>query len=122
MGRVTNRLESKALADLLARPPRATLAFLRDGQVELLPVAYRGEGGRHWVGLGHVPPPTDTPASLVIDDGFSWFALRAVTVRGTLAHRGETPSGASVGLDWLELVPRHVTAWDYGSLHEEPDA
>jgi hypothetical protein len=122
MGRVTNRLEPAALSDLLARPPRATLAFLRDGQVEVAPVAYRGEGRRHWVGLAHPLPPTNAGASLVIDDGWSWFALRAVTVRGTLSPKGETPAGAFAGLAWLELVPHHVSAWDYGSLHEEPDA
>jgi hypothetical protein len=120
MGRVTNRVDPAALGDLLAASTRATLAWEADGRLEVAPVRHLGDGGRHFVetpGEGPAPRP-GARASLVLDEGWSWFALRAVTLRGTLAAGPEPPPAAGA---WLELVPERVTAWDYRSLHVEPD-
>jgi hypothetical protein len=125
MGRVTNRVDPSALPDLLAAPCRATLAWEDAGRLQLAPVRYRGQRGRHLLA-----PAPDAPqprpgarASLVLDDGWSWFALRAVTLRGTLAPGPDRPpQGAGSAGRWLELVPEKVTAWDYGTLHAEDEA
>jgi hypothetical protein len=121
MSRASNRVDPAALGDLLAAPCRATLAWTAEGRLELAPVRYAGRDGRHYVTVpreGTAPGP-DTRVSLVLDDGASWFELRAVTLRGVLAPASDPPPG---GEPWLELVPARTTAWDYGAFHEEPDA
>jgi hypothetical protein len=121
MARVTNRVDPASLADLLAAPARATLAWVRADQLELAPVRYAWDRGRHLVAAAgsETPPPPGARASLVLDEGFAWFALRAVTLRGTLATCAASPAPAGA---WLELVPERVAAWDYGRLHEEPES
>jgi hypothetical protein len=125
MGRVTNRVDPATLDVLLARPPRATLAYEREGGVELVPVAHRRDGAHHHVGLAHgnddAGPAPGARASLVVDDGWSWFLLRAVTLRGTLGPAVEGVVGDRADLAWYELRPDRVTAWDYGTLHEAPE-
>jgi hypothetical protein len=125
MGRVTNRVDPATLDALLARPPRATLAYEREGGVELMPVAHRRDGARHHVGFargGEVAGPAPgARASLVVDDGWSWFNLRAITARGTLAAAPEHLARDRADLAWYELGPDRITAWDYGTLHEEPE-
>jgi hypothetical protein len=122
---VTQRVDPSDLDDLLGRPPRAAIAFADGARVETVPVAYRRHGGRHWIGVG----PEDLPAAgaperavLLVDDGRYWFELRAVTLRGRLVAAPQPPPASASDLVWLELVPEHVVAWDYGTLHEEPDA
>lgn len=119
MAPVTNRVDPASLAHLLAAPPRATLTWIQAERLELAPVRYRSASGRHFVALaeGAPAPPAGAPASLVLDDGWSWFELRAVTLRGTLIASPDAPMGAGAR---LELVPERMTAWDYGSLHREP--
>jgi hypothetical protein len=120
MGRVTNRVDPAVLGDLLAAPRRATLAWEQEGALRVAPVRYVGARGRHYLALGAAEgtPPDRARASLVLDEGSAWFALRAVTLRGTLA-RCPAPAAAEAGAAWRELLPERVTAWDYGTLHEE---
>jgi hypothetical protein len=98
-----------AVRDLLENPPRAAVAFVRDGEVEIVPVhgrcaadAYRFE--------------TDAPLDgrevvLVIDDGPYWFELRGISVRGTARRLAP---GRYV------LEPRRLVAWDYGTIRDVP--
>lgn len=119
---MTQRVDVARVDDLLERPARAALAFLRAGHVEPLPVTYRRRDGRHLVGLppGAAPPEEARGrAVLVLDDGRYWFELRAATLRGRLVPVA-APAGLPVALAWLELVPERIVAWDYGLLHEEP--
>jgi len=114
--RVTNRVDPTSLGDLLAAPPRATLAWADGERLAVAPVRYASARGRHFVSAAD-PAPAGARASLVLDDGWSWFALRAVTVRGRLVACPDPPLRAGT---WQELVPEKLTAWDYGSLHAEP--
>jgi hypothetical protein len=122
MGRVTNRVDPAVLGDLVAAPRRATLAWEHGGELEVAPVRYVGARGRHFVALaaGEGSPRDRARASIVLDDGWAWFALRAVTLRGTLAPCAPPPAAAEAGAAWRELLAERVTAWDYGTLHEEP--
>ncbi len=120
MARVTNRVDWSTLRDLVVAPPRATLAWEREDGLGLAPVRYRCAGGRHRVALeAGAVPREGARASLVLDDGWPWFALRAVTIRGTLSPCPPPPGAGGSGVRWLELRPERITAWDYGRLHEE---
>jgi hypothetical protein len=122
MGRVTQRVDPTHVADLLERPPRAAIAFARDATVEPVPVSYRRSDGRSWLGVSRETLPGEQlpeRATLLLDDGRYWFELRAVTLRGRLTAATQPPPGGDGRLLWLEFVPDHVVAWDYGTLHEE---
>lgn len=122
---VTQRVDPEKLRALLERPPRAAIAFVERERIEVLPVTYRHREGRHLVGV----PRRDLPAAsaperafLLVDDGCAWFELRAVSLRGRLLAALAPPAEAPSDLLWLELVPDHVVAWDYATLHEEAEA
>jgi hypothetical protein len=124
MKHVTKRVKPEAVRDLLDRVPRATLAFNDHDAVAALPVAFRFHGGRYWVGLSRstTAPQPAAPVTLVIDEGWYWFDLRGIYLRGNIAPAEPPPGGAST-LDWFELTPVMVSAWEYATLHEEdPDA
>lgn len=123
MARVTQRVDPADLDDLLERPPRAAIAFADGARIEALPVVYRRDGGRHRFGVARDGvPAAGAPERvvLVVDDGRYWFELRAVTLRGRLVA-AEPPAQAASDLLWLELLPEHSVAWDYGTLHEEAE-
>jgi hypothetical protein len=123
--RVTQRVDPSEVEDLLERPPRAAIAFARGAMVDTVPVAYQRTGGRLWIGVpdGSFPPEgAPERVTLLLDDGRYWFELRAVTHRGRLVVPSQPPAGRDAQLVWFELVPDHSVAWDYGTLHEEPDA
>lgn len=122
MARVTQRVDPSQVEDLLERPPRAAIAFARSATVEPVPVAYRRSDGRSWVGVSAETLPSEGPPErvvLLLDDGRYWFELRAVTLRGRLVTAAQPPPGGDARLVWLELVPDHVVAWNYRTLHEE---
>lgn len=115
--RVTRSVQPEDLRELLERPPRATLAFVRDGVIEAVPVAFRFESGRYLVGLpGDAEPPADR-VKLLVDDGHWYFDLRGVWVRGALGPC-EAPPGEPAGTAWFELQPEKAAAWHYGSMRE----
>ena len=116
--RVTRDVEPAAVGDLLEHPPRATLAFTADGEVEVLPVRAVARDGIDTFGVRPhgAPDLADREVVLVRDDGPYWFQLRGVTVRG-IARRAPAPSG-SAHLTWYSIEPRRVLAWDYGALRE----
>jgi hypothetical protein len=49
--RVTQRISEEAARDLLERVPRAHVAFVDGGQLDVVPAAFRFHEGRHWVGI-----------------------------------------------------------------------
>ncbi len=116
--RITRAVKPKDLADLLARPPRASLAFAGGGTLEAAPVAFRFDGGRYWVGLDAdaAARVEDGRVALLVDEGCYHTELRGVSVRGR-AVPGDGPTGqAAAGLTWLEVWPERVSAWNYGAM------
>lgn len=117
MKRVTRSVQPEDLRELLEHPPRATLAFVRDGVIEAVPVAFRSASGRYLVGL---PGGMERPAGrvkLLVDDGHWYFDLRGLWVRGVL-EPSAAPTGAPEGTEWFELRPEKTAAWHYGSMRE----
>jgi hypothetical protein len=119
VARVTQRVAAEEVADLVALPRRAALAFARAGSAVPLPVRYRRNGERIAIGLAResLGGPVPERGVLVVDDGSWWFELRAVTWRGRL-EATTPPAGEDQGLLWLEFVPEREVAWNYGALHE----
>ena len=116
--RVTRDVEPLAVRDLLDHPPRATLAFVGEEGIDLLPVTARFSEGIHRFG---VSPDAGIDFQgrevvLLIDDGEYWFDLRGISVRGTAVHLEPAPSERLV---WYTIEPRRILAWDYGTVREE---
>jgi hypothetical protein len=119
--RVTRDVAVSAVHDLLDHPPRATVAFVDGGAVDLLPARARCSADTHRFGvLPDTAPDLDKrEVVLVIDDGPYWFELRGISVRG-VATRVEPPGdGGADHLVWYAIEPRRVLAWDYGSIRWE---
>lgn len=115
---VTRDVEVATLADLLKRPPRATVAFIDRDEVQVLPVQYRLHGDAHWIGVaGDVAAGLDSAkVVLVIDDGTYWYELRGISVRG-VAERND-PADADAECVWYTIAARRILAWDYGTIRE----
>src|SRR5512143_4054460 len=121
MTRVTQRLAPTALPDLL-ETGRANVAFDDDGTAGVAPVAFRFADGGYWIGLaadGAQRLLASRRVTLVVDDGWYWFELRAVCVQGVVEPASTPPAGLAASLRWLEVMPRRVSAWDYATLHAE---
>jgi hypothetical protein len=118
--RVTREVDPAEVQDLLAHPPRATVAFVDAGEVDVVPVRARLIDGAHAFAVqgGAIPDLAGREVVLIRDDGPYWFELRGVSVRG-LAHPRAAP-GTAYGppLAWYSVEPRRVLAWDYGQLHD----
>ena len=114
--RVTRDVEAAAVVDLLEHPPRATLAFTADGEVEVLPVRAVARDGVDTFGVRpeRAPDLADREVVLVRDDGPYYFQLRGVTVRG-VARRAPQETGELI---WYAIEPRRVLAWDYGAMRD----
>lgn len=119
--RVTQRINEEAARDLLERVPRAHVAFVDGGRLDVVPAAFRFHEGRHWVGVPHNTHGLQmhSKVALTIDEGWYWFELRAVCIRGVVIPANQLPDGVVANLHWFEVIPGTVTAWDYGTLHEE---
>ncbi|MEW6268054.1 MAG: hypothetical protein AB1689_02000 [Thermodesulfobacteriota bacterium] len=122
--RVVRDVTPEHLRDLLEHPPRASLTLVVGDALEQLPVTVRHEHGRYRLAaaadaLASVPDQTE--AVLLIDDGWHWFELRGVSVRGRIARLASSAASGSPaeGASCVELVPRRTIAWDYGTLREE---
>ena len=116
--RITRAARPEDLADLLARPPRASLAFAAGGTVDAAPVAFRFDGGRYWVGMDaeSAVRVENARVVLLVDDGCYHSELRGVSVRGRALPGDGPPGAAATGLIWLEVAPDKVTAWNYGAM------
>ncbi len=119
--RVTRDVEVSAVAALLQHPPRATVAFVERGAVDVLPAraSCSADTYRFGVTAGVAPDLERREVVLVIDDGPYWFELRGISVRGVAEHSEPPDAGESRSLTWYTIHPRRVLAWDYGAIREE---
>ncbi len=117
MREITRAATLADLHDLLDRVPHANLAFETPAGIDAIPVGFRRIDEQFWVGLprGESAPSAGTQAMLLIDDGWFYFELRGLRVRGVLR---DTPAPPALGqaLRWLDLEPEKINAWDYGSM------
>ena len=115
---VTRDVDPTAVRDLLERPPRVAVAFVRDGVADVLPARLRSEGDRHRFAIrGDVDPELSSrEVVLLIDDGPYWFELRGISLRGVATRAADTDAD---GLVWYDLGSGRVLAWDYGAVREE---
>lgn len=114
--RVTRDVEPEALPDLLAHPPRATVAFVHDGAANALPAQVRLEGAKRFAVAADAPDLHDREVVLVVDDGPYWFQLRGVSVRGTARRAAAPGESGAAPLAWYAIDVRRVLAWDYGTV------
>lgn len=120
MGRITQRVDASALDALVERPPRAAITFTHGEDIEAVPVAFRRDRGKLWIGIDRGLPVsngTPVPAVVVVDGGRYWFELRAITWRGRLVPAMAPPAAAD--LQWFEFLVDSDVSWDYATLHEE---
>jgi hypothetical protein len=81
--RVTRDVAPEALRDLLDRPPRASMAFVRAGAPNVLPARVRMSGQRQLFAIDADAAPAleQREIVLLVDDGPYWCQLRGVSVR-----------------------------------------
>jgi hypothetical protein len=114
---VTRDVEPSTLPDLLGHPPRATVAFVSQEKVEVLPVRARHRADTYRFGVSPAAGNLEArEVVLVMDDGAYWFELRGISVRGLARRIAGEPEPA--GLAWYAIEPRRILAWDYGTLRE----
>jgi hypothetical protein len=118
MKQITRAVRPEELQPLLDNPPRATLAFVRDGAIQAMPVAMKYDAGRYFVGLAPAAAPPAGRVKLLVDDGAWYFDLRGVWVRGSLTAC-DTPRGVRGDLAWFELRPEKTAAWHYGRMRAQ---
>ncbi|MCZ7535133.1 MAG: hypothetical protein M5T61_03730 [Acidimicrobiia bacterium] len=114
--RATRRVSIDELADLLADPPRASVAFLAHDEVHLIPVRVCRKGDGFLLGFRAeaLTPRTGTVATLLVDAGVFTPELRGVRLRGVVD--GLADGGPDEELTWCLLVADQVVAWDYSKL------
>jgi len=119
--RVIRDVDPAAVGDLLDHPPRATVAFVDRGVVDLLPVRVRCGADSYRFGVAADPSPdlAGREVVLVLDDGPFWFELRGISVRGVATRVDPPEPQATERLAWYAIAPRRVLAWDYGTIREE---
>lgn len=123
MKRITRNIDLAEARDLLERVPRACVAFAGDDgpRAELVTVLFKDERylvGMHSSAASH--PTAHDEVVLLVDEGFQFFDLRAIYVRGHVE-----PLGGLKGLPgdffWFAVQPTRAVAWDYGRIREVDD-
>ena len=114
MPAITRDVPVSALGDLLAHPPRASVTFIGDDAVTIVPARAQ---------LGIDPPRIGLPAPgpdltgrevvVLVDDGPWWFRLRGASFRG-VARR----DALAEGVVWWTITPTRILAWDYAAIRE----
>ena len=120
MRRITHAVDPEKMRDLLERAPRAGIVFPSAGKVDLVPVEFRLQEGRYWIGLsggGSAPGPGE-PVKLLVDEGMYYFAMRGIWIRGRASFSEERPEAGSSALKWFQLVPEKSIAWDFGTMRK----
>ncbi len=114
MKRISRLVQPEDLRDLLDRPPRASIAYVRGGRLVAAPASFRHDGGRYLVAPIGAPPgaaPRDGDTAMVlVDDGVYSLQLRGLRLRGVLRPAADA--------GWFELAPEKTIAWDYARMHE----
>ena len=122
MRRITHAVDPEKMRNLLERVPRACIVFLNAGMAEIVPVEFRFQEGRYWIGIsgdGSDPAPgPDEPVKLHIDEGMYYFDMRGIWIRGRALFSDERPEAGSPALTWFRLVPEKFVAWDFGDMRE----
>lgn len=123
MKRISLNVDVAEASDLLRRVPRACVALADDGEPRVEPADVVFDHGRYLVGMqatvaSHVTSGDEVV--LLIDEGFHFFDLRAVYVRGHVALAGEG-DGLPGDLCWFEITPTRSTAWNYARIRELDD-
>ena len=121
--RITLNVDLVEALDLLARVPRACVAFASDEgpQTELVTVVFKDD--RYLVGMppsAASHPTIHQEVVLLVDDGFQFFDLRAIYVRGHVQPLAAV-EGLASDFDWFEVQPTRTVAWDYGRIREVDD-
>src|SRR3990170_1670841 len=110
---ISRAVSPEDLSGLLLGPPHASLAFAGDGRADVLPVAFRFEGGRYLIGL----PAEDAglvqgrKVALLVDEGCYHTELRGIRVQGEVVAAEDAAGGRASPVAWLEVRPEKVIAW-----------
>jgi hypothetical protein len=122
MRRITHAVDPEKMRGLLERVPRACMAFADAGIADVVPVEFRLQEGRYWIGIsGGGSGPVrgaDEPVKLLVDEGMYYFDMRGIWIRGRLLFSEERPDAGSPALNWFQLVPEKFVAWDFGAMRE----
>jgi hypothetical protein len=117
---VTRDIDPENAQDLLKRVPRACMAFAGEDGPQAIPIEFVWQADCYLAGIpeidGCLPNPGDEVVFL-IDEGVSFFDLRAIYIRGQVKP-ASAPAGVPAGCSWFEVVPYKTVAWDYGMLRE----
>jgi len=120
MKQITRAVALEDVRDLLERVPHAHVAWHDGDRVSAIAVSFRFADEKYWIG---VPPDTaplgGAQAMLLIDEGWYYFDLRGLRVRGRVAPADVPPPGSSAALRWLALLPEKLIAWDYGTMRQK---
>ncbi len=122
MRRITHAVDPEKMRDLLERVPRACIVFLDAGMVDVVPVEFRFQEGRYWIGIsgagsGPAPRP-DESVKLQIDEGMYYFDMRGIWIGGRTLFSEERQEAGSPDLSWFQLVPEKFVAWDFGAMRD----
>ena len=122
MRHITNAVGPEKMRDILERVPRACIAFNNAGVIDVVPVEFRFQEGRYWIGMlggrSEPAPGPGEPMKLLIDEGMHYFDMRGIWIRGRAAVSEEQPEGGSPALTWFQLAPETFVAWDFGAMRE----
>jgi hypothetical protein len=121
--RITLKVDPVEARDLLERVPRACVAFTSDEGPQAEPVTVLFKDDRYLVGMpssvaSHLTAHEEVV--LLVDDGFHFFDLRAIYVRGHVQPLGWV-EGLASDFVWFEVQPRRTVAWDYARIREVND-
>jgi hypothetical protein len=97
------------------------MAFVNAGMVDVLPVEFRFQEGRYWIGMSGGSAPAPRPGEsvkLLVDEGMYYFDMRGIWIRGRALFGEEHPEAASPALSWFQLVPEKLVAWDFGAMRD----
>jgi len=119
--KVTRDVEPAALPDLLAHPPRASLAYVDGDSVTIVPARARCDDGV-WHFMLREADCRDLEGQeivLIMDDGPYWFELRGISARGIAKRAAAKGDAAGDGLAHYTVEVRRLLSWDYGAVREE---
>ena len=122
MTRITHAVDPEEVRDLLEGVPRACIAFVNAGMVDIVPVECRFQDGLYWIGMsggGSAPAPgPDDPVKLLVDQGMYYFDMRGIWIRGRASFNQERPEAGRAALNWFQLVPEKFVAWDFARMRD----